>query len=195
MPLPSSASANALVVRLASAASAALRIAAFSRSSRPIRPRSWDSVTAASGCDLAQDVRGALLALRREGREHGRDRHGPDARVADALGGLAGTGLVEGDERPAVVLVPAADHEHPRRPPRRRDPPASPPRGGSERPLGSPMRMAATGSRSRRCTTAFVKWVVPTITASTGPASPPTRATRAASALRTPVSHLPWSAS
>src|SRR6266480_3577676 len=38
--------------------------------------------------------------------------------------------------------------------------------GGSEAEAGSPIRIAATGVRSRRWTTALVKWVMPTMTAS-----------------------------
>jgi hypothetical protein len=44
-------------------------------------------------------------------------------------------------------------------------------KGGSEAPEGRPMRTAATRPRSRRCTTALVKWVVPIIAASASRAS------------------------
>src|SRR3989304_5135329 len=45
--------------------------------------------------------------------------------------------------------------------------------GSSEALAGRPIRIAATGVRSRRWTTAFVKWVVPIITASTALGVPP----------------------
>src|SRR3990172_6198964 len=44
--------------------------------------------------------------------------------------------------------------------------------GSSEALAGSPIRIAATGVRSRRCTTALVKCVVPIMTAVTGAARP-----------------------
>ena len=42
--------------------------------------------------------------------------------------------------------------------------------GGSAAVAGKPSRTAAVGARSRRCTTALVKCVVPIITASTASA-------------------------
>ncbi len=45
MPLARSASVNARVVRRASSMRQALRRAAFSRSSRPMRPSRWERVT------------------------------------------------------------------------------------------------------------------------------------------------------
>ena len=41
-------------------------------------------------------------------------------------------------------------------------------KGGSEALAGNPIRIAATGTRSRRWTTALVKCVVPIMTASMG---------------------------
>ena len=58
------ASANALVVRRARSTSAALSSVAFSRSSRPMRPSSCDSVTPASEFPRAESPRPATRALR-----------------------------------------------------------------------------------------------------------------------------------
>src|SRR5215471_5876041 len=53
--------------------------------------------------------------------------------------------------------------------------------GSSDAPEGNPIRIAATRVRSRRWTTAFVKWVVPIITASTAAGAPACNSLRSAS--------------
>ena len=58
--------------------------------------------------------------------------------------------------------------------------------GGSEAVAGSPRRTAAVGARSRRCTTALVKWVVPIITTSMASGFIPEAASTEFSAATTP---------
>src|SRR5271168_3483275 len=59
--------------------------------------------------------------------------------------------------------------------------------GGSEALAGSPMRTAATRARSRRCTTALTKWVVPITTPSILPRAISGRRVSSASAVTMPV--------
>ena len=75
---------------------------------------------------------------------------------------------VERHEGPAVVLVAALEHDDLAAHERRQILRPVDERLGATRPAGRPMRIAATRVRSRRWTTALVKWVVPIITASTG---------------------------
>ena len=53
------------------------------------------------------------------------------------------------------------------------------------------MRTAATRPRSRRCTTALVKWVVPIITASTPPRAPGACSTQRGEGARDAASSRP----
>src|SRR5436190_20045636 len=59
--------------------------------------------------------------------------------------------------------------------------------GGNEALAGNPLRTAATRARSRRCTTALTKWVVPITTPSILPRAISGRRVSSASAVTMPV--------
>ncbi len=143
----------------------ALSSAAFSRSSRPMRPSRCERVTATSG--------------------HSSRRIAAASSSHEAFSGEK-TAATATERMPGVADPPRGRaHARARRTARaggrrtRGRPRASPPRprtsaarssgqstkGGSDAPEGRPMRTAATRPRSRRWTTALVKWVVPIITA------------------------------
>ena len=144
-------------------------IAAFSRSSSPMRPIWLDSVMCAAGSALRKiaPARCSTASLTGENTDVIAMVSMPFA--CDVARDAEQFLLVERRDRPAVEFVAAvreiavvADGE-------RRSSGQST-IGGSDAVAGRPSRTAAVGARSRRCTTALVKWVVPIITASTASA-------------------------
>ena len=91
-------------------ASAAFSRPAFSRSSRPMRPRSDEQVMTASGITAATSSAARLLVAGIERREDRRDADRLQARRLHLLGGLGHRRLVERHEGPAVIFVAAFDH-------------------------------------------------------------------------------------
>ena len=167
MPDPPSARTKPSAVRRASATSAAFRSVTFSRASRPMRPSSCDRVMAMPGATLGQDFRRLLFELGIERREH-RTRSPtaptPASRICRA--GVAHGGAVEGHDRQAVDLVPAADHEGRGLRPAHAGRPASRRTAAASRPPAGRCARQRSWPRCRRWTTALVKCVVPIITAS-----------------------------
>ncbi len=108
------ASVNPATVRLASPTSAAFSKAAFSRSRRPMRPKVARQSDGDAGAFLGQGSLAArsILARRVDRREDRGDRDGADAAVADLPRRPPHADLVERHDRPAVVIVPAFEHEH-----------------------------------------------------------------------------------
>ena len=102
-------------------------------------------------------------SLRRAARTRRRRQPSGCPASRDAPRRLAHRAAVERHEGAAVVLVAASHHRTCRARGAARSFGQST-KGGSEAPDGRPMRIAATRVRSRRCTTALVKWVVPIIT-------------------------------
>ena len=145
----------------------ALRIVAFSRSSRPIRPISCERLTASVADSSSRDHRrGRRLELGVDRREDRRDRDRarcPGARMSSTAR-RSSSGSSSRD-RPAVELVAAVAEVAARR----RRPPAavraSRPSAAALASPGSPSRIAAVGCSRLPSTTAFVKCVVPIITA------------------------------
>ncbi len=186
MPLARRAWVKARVVFRASSMRQALSRAAFSRSSSPMRPSRCERVIGDVGALLADNSARLFLAGGVQRREDGRDRD----RAGSRRRGSAGP--------PPACRACRRGRAGGRR--TRGRPPASPPRartssarssgqstkGGSEAPEGRPMRTAATRPRSRRWTTALVKWVVPIIAASASRA-PGARSTSPARARVMPV--------
>ncbi len=164
MPLARRASVNARVVFRASSMRQALRRVAFSRSSRPMRPSRWDTVTATSG-HSSRTIAAASSSH--------------DAFSGENTAAMATEWMPASRIRRAAARMPVPSNGTSGRP-SNSWPPSSittsartrfarssgqSTKGGSEAPEGRPMRTAATRPRSRRCTTALVKWVVPIITA------------------------------
>ena len=110
MPLAPRARLNARVVVRASSMRQALSRAAFSRSSRPMRPSRWERVTATSGHSSRTNRRRFFFAGGVQRREDRGDRDRADPGVADPPGGRAHATGVERDERAAVELVTALQH-------------------------------------------------------------------------------------
>ena len=160
---------NARVVRRASAARAAFSSVAFSRSSRPMRPSSCESVTATSGSSSRRIVaaRVSHSALRGEKTEAMATEVMPAARIRRAASRMpvSSNGTIG---RPSYSWPPSSMTTSPRTRAARSSGQST--KGGSEALAGRPIRMAATRVRSRRWTTALVKCVVPIMTASIGPA-------------------------
>ena len=161
---------KAWVVRRARPTSAALSSVAFSRSSSPMRPSSCDSVTAASGHSSRRiaAARVSHSALSGEKTAAIATDVMPAARMRRAASRMpaSSSGTIG---RPSYSWPPSSMTTSPRTRAARSSGQST--KGGSEALAGRPMRTAATRVRSRRWTTALVKWVVPIITASIGPPS------------------------
>ncbi len=179
---------NARVVRRARAASAAFSSVAFSRSSRPMRPSSCESVTAASGSSSRRiaAARVSHSALRGEKTEAMPTEVMPAARIRRAASRMpvSSKGTIG---RPSYSWPPSSMTTSPRTRAARSSGQST--KGGSEALAGRPIRIAATRVRSRRCTTALVKCVVPIMTASIGPAGA-TPASKLAQRRRDPARHV-----
>jgi hypothetical protein len=78
-----------------------------SDAAEPVREGDGDT-----GAFLLNDGGGLLLARGVQRREHRRDGHRADPRVADAPRGRAHPARVEGDQGAAVELVAALQHHH-----------------------------------------------------------------------------------
>jgi hypothetical protein len=185
MPLARSAAVKARVVLRASWTRHALSKAAFSRSSSPIRPRRCESVTATSGhsswrmdaaCSSHAALRGENTAATATDRMPAARMRRAAARMPAASNGTSG--------RPSNSWPPSSITTSPRTSAARSSGQST--KGGSDAPEGRPTRTAATRSRSRRCTTALVKWVVPIIAACASRAAG-ARSTSPASAREMPV--------
>ena len=166
IPDPATASSKPLRTRSASLRSDALRMVAFSRSRSPTRPISRDSDTETPG-----------IASRKT------------SAAADSMSPSTGekTEVMATDETPALLTSAATRRSSPTwRADISRPSNSCPPRhtytwlpsalrrlsgqstmGGTDRVAGAPRRTAAVGAICRASTTAFVKWVVPIITART----------------------------
>src|SRR6516164_2868246 len=168
MPLAAIAWVKPATVARASSTRAALSRAAFSRSSRPMRPRSRDRVTAASGASSARIARARSSQPGSSGEKIAAtaiDRM-PLARIRRAACRMpaSSNGTIG---RPSKSCPPSSMNTSPRTEPARSSGQSQ--NGGSEALAGSPMRTAATRARSRRWTTALTKWVVPITTPSIVP--------------------------
>ena len=107
MPKSPIARRNAATVRPARSRKHAFRIAAFSRSSRPIRPISCDRVTENAGHRRRQQLRRSFLHLAIDRGEDGGDGDRRDPLGGDIGGGPLDLVLVEGRNLAAVELVTA----------------------------------------------------------------------------------------
>ena len=112
MPESRIAVSKAAMVSRERSARAAFSRPAFSRSSRPMRPRSEEQVMAASGNHGRDQFGRAPLVAGIERREDRRDGDRLQPRRLHLLGGLGDRRLVERHEGPAVVFVTAFDHPH-----------------------------------------------------------------------------------
>ena len=164
IPLAPRARLNARVVVRASSMRQALSRAAFSRSSRPMRPSRWERVTATSGhssrtmaaASSSQEAFSGenTAEIATERIPASRNRRAA-ARMPPVSNGTSG--------RPSNSWPPSSITISPRTRVARSSGQST--NGGREAPEGRPMRTAATRPRSRRCTTALVKWVVPIMAA------------------------------
>ena len=160
-------------------------IAAFSRSSRPMRPMSLESVICTPGSALAKDFARLGFALRIDRAEHRGDRDRADALGPDVRGDAEKFGFVERRNLAAVEFMAAVSEigvTADRAPKVVRPVDHRRQRGGRRQPR----RTAAVGARSRRCTTALVKWVVPIMTTSIASGFRPDAASTDLSAATTP---------
>ena len=183
MPLPRSASVKARVVLRASSMRQALSRAAFSRSSRPMRPSRWERVTATSGHSSRRMAAASSSHEALSGEKTAATADRADARPRGSAGPpRASPRASKRHERAGRRTRGRPRASPPRRAPGRARSSGQSTKGGSEAPEGRPMRTAATRPRSRRCTTALVKWVVPIITAcaarAPGACSPATASAR-----------------
>src|SRR3989441_7319870 len=136
-----------------------------------MRPSSCDSVTAALGhsaCRIAA-ARVSHSALRGENTEAIATEAVPAARIRRAASRMpvSSNGTIG---RPSYSCPPSSMTTSPRTSAARSSGQST--KGGSDALAGRPIRTAATRVRSRRWTTAFVKCVVPIMTASIGPLVP-----------------------
>ncbi len=162
------ASRNPAIVTRARPVSAAFSRAAFSRSNRPMRPSSCDSVMLASGHSSARMVRARsswdgssgekLAAIATERRPLSRICRAA-ARIPASSNGM--------NSRPSYSWPPSSMKTEPRTKPAKSSGQSQ--NGGSDALAGRPMRIAATGDKCRRCTTALTKCVVPITTPSIAP--------------------------
>ena len=137
---------------------------AFSRSSRPTRPISWDSETASPGrrSRRISAARSSVSAVSGLKIEVTAAEVTPAAPRASAT--LASSSGSNGEiSRPSNSWPPWH---------RKTCPPIAstracgqPDNGGTPAEAGSPSRIAAVRANPRACTTALVKWVVPIATA------------------------------
>ena len=138
--------------------------AAFSRSSRPMRPSRWERVTATSGHSsrTMAAASSSQEAFSGENTAEMATERIPASRIrrAAARMPLASNGT---SGRPSNSWPPSSITTSPRTRAARSSGQST--NGGREAPEGRPMRTAATRPRSRRCTTALVKWVVPIMAA------------------------------
>ena len=184
-PLLASPSAKARVVRSARVPRPALSSVTFSRPSSPMRPRSWEQVTTASGTTsrTIAATSSSAVALSGENTEQMATLRMPDSSMAFAASSAAA--VSSGTIGRPVDLVAATHHEYAathQRPEIGRPVDERLERGGGRKPDAD----CRNWSRPRRCTTALVKWVVPIMTASTADRSVPGRSSRRLSAVSIP---------
>ena len=160
------AAAKAAIVSRARWTRQAFSPAAFSRSSSPSRPRRCEQVTCALG---SSSVRIAAARVSCDGSTGENEpvttsASSPSARNRSAALTMASSS--SGSKgRPSYSMPPFTRIDTPSTAAAKSWGQST--SGGRPRPAGKPTRKKPTRLRSRRCTTALVKWVVPTTTAST----------------------------
>ena len=161
-------------------------MAAFSRSRSPMRPISLDSVICAPGTASARISPALRSILAVDRAEYRGDRDRADARFrAMSLAILRKLVRVDRRDLPPVELMSAMREIASDRRSLRAGRPANPPSAATPASRAARAAPRRFGARSRRCTTALVKCVVPSITTSIDFGSRPiSRARRSAPRLR-----------
>ncbi len=185
-PTSFSAPRNASTTCRARSRRQAFMIAAFSRSSRPIRPISADSVICVPGSASAR-ISPARFSNSFETGENTDDTATDLIPLAAICAAIPRNSASSSGEitRPSNSLPPCARYQW--LPSTSRRSAGQSTIGGRLCVAGRHSRTVATCARSRRCTTALVKCVVPIITTSTLSAVVLAAASTSRSALTTPV--------
>ena len=185
-PWSASDCSSAAATSCATPASAAFSTVAFSRSIRPSEPTSWLSETATSSPSTSSERSRAARSCSAE--------TGEKTPVTATASALPAHRLEEARGRLAIERRRARARRTPSPPPTIASPAETARRrssgqaisGGTERVAGAPRRSTATRFSRRRSSTAFVAWVVPSITWVTRPRSISAEASTRSSAIRIP---------